>query len=277
MLQISTLQKNFDVDTVDIKERVVGSLTTAHIPEHFLGVILNGDGKSSDLYGPFWICMTLVMFVSVTANTSKFLHRDETVNDIEFDINHLFNSFAILLSYAFLLPTILYALITCILPTNANRAKPFTLVDLVALYGYSLVPYLIASLLCLIPSSFIEWVVLGAATGMSLLLILRNIAGPLIRYVHQSTQGQPYESGGNALEKLVGSFLMVLIGFHVVLFLIMKFTFYYHRGGGTGNMDNLDDDGMADGGTDVVASDDSPNADTYDDTIEMDDDASRWF
>jgi len=117
---------------------------------------------------------------------------------------------------------------------------------------------------------------------MSLLLILRNIAAPLIRYVNASTQGQPYEAGGNGLEKLVGSFLMVLMGFHVVLFLIMKFTFYYHRGGGVqADSTVVDDDGMAvdDGGADAAVDDvgDDGGSEEYD-SAEMDDDGGgRWF
>jgi len=126
--------------------------------------------------------------------------------------------------------------------------------------------------------------VLGAATGMSLLLILRNIAAPLIRYVNASGQGQPYEAGGNNLEKLVGSFLMILMGFHVLLFFIMKFMFYHHRGGGvSADGTVLDDDGMAtdDGGVGAVDDGGGDDVDTglYDDGMATDDDGGggRWF
>ena len=67
--QISALQKYFDIDTDDVKARVVGSLRYAHVPGRFLRTILNCEGKNADLYGPFWICMTLSWFLAVSYMT----------------------------------------------------------------------------------------------------------------------------------------------------------------------------------------------------------------
>merc|ERR1740124_2093950 len=160
--------------------------------------------------------MTLVMFLAVTANTAKFLHRNETVNDIEFDINHC-------------------------LVRNQSQPQPISLIDIITLYGYSLVPYIFATILCLVPSTFVEWVALAAATGLSLLLIIRNITGPLVRNVQADGGG----AAGRG-EKLVGSFLMLVVGCHIVLFFVMKFLFYRHRGGGVVPGSDVDDDGAVD-------------------------------
>jgi len=218
--QISSLQKYFDVDTLDVKTRLVGSLRHAHKPGYFLGTILNCEGKNADLYGPFWICMTLSWFLAVTANTSKFLHQNESLSDVEFDVTHLFHSFAVILVFTFILPTILYIIIRYLVQ-NRSQLQPFVLVDLISLYGYSLVPYLFATVLCVLPMPLFDWVVLLLATFWSMLLVLRNLAAPLL----SSTQ----DENGVKKEKLVGSFLMIVVGSHTVLCLVLKFMFYRHR------------------------------------------------
>jgi len=59
--------KYFDFDTIDIQNRITGSITFANRPNHFREQVLGGDGnKGPDLYGPLWITMTLVFVVAVS-------------------------------------------------------------------------------------------------------------------------------------------------------------------------------------------------------------------
>lgn len=62
-------QSFFDVDTEDVKERMAAAM----IPrpqKHFLHDVLK---DKPDLYGPFWICITLVISVAVTGNLASYL------------------------------------------------------------------------------------------------------------------------------------------------------------------------------------------------------------
>lgn len=61
-----SLQTYFDVDTQDVKDRVVGSVLHANAPDHFVNEVLRKPGKSADLYGPVWITMTSVFLFAVS-------------------------------------------------------------------------------------------------------------------------------------------------------------------------------------------------------------------
>ena len=61
------LQTSFDVDTEDVKERIIAGLKHANDPDHFRVNVLGQEGKRPDCYGPFWISMTLAFFLSVGA------------------------------------------------------------------------------------------------------------------------------------------------------------------------------------------------------------------
>ena len=67
--QIETYKHYFNMDTIDIQNRIVGSLKYANEPDYFMEQVLGlnrSDGKGPDLYGPVWICMTMVFLVAVS-------------------------------------------------------------------------------------------------------------------------------------------------------------------------------------------------------------------
>lgn len=77
-LRLETYQKYFDVDTDDIKKRMMAAMTHFHQPQYFRDQVVgmeqgmnqapaNTEMKGPDLYGPFWITMTLIFFVAVSA------------------------------------------------------------------------------------------------------------------------------------------------------------------------------------------------------------------
>jgi hypothetical protein len=76
---IATYQQYFDVDTVDISTRIKASVTSFYQPDHFrtqiLGSVRTDELKGPDLYGPFWIIMTLVFLLGVrTINDTLYAH-----------------------------------------------------------------------------------------------------------------------------------------------------------------------------------------------------------
>lgn len=195
----------FDVSTADIQHRVVGTLRHFNdmggMKEHVL------QGKSPDAYGPFWIATTLVFFVAVTSNMSAYLHAEEK-SSFEYDVSHLFHAMILLYSYTFVLPVIYYFLFNCL-------NVPMTFMDLLCLYGYSLVPYCITSLFCVIPDNALVWFLLICSTTISLIFVLRNVVGAVMQ-------------GGNTRQGISGPILCSVIGCHVVFLLILKLGFYHH-------------------------------------------------
>lgn len=207
---IEAYRPYFDVDTVDVKNRIIGSVQLCMVPDGFrnnlLGVNRN-DGKGPDLYGPFWITMTLVFFVSVTSNMSIYLHSKSRA-DYEYDIRHLIRAMSVLYSFVFLVPTILCLVFRCL-------AIQVSLVELVTLYGYGLVPYVPVTLLCLIPIEWIVWLSLAIATAISAMLVLRNVAGTVL--------------AADVTQQKAGPLLGCVMGLHIVFFLVLKLAFYQHH------------------------------------------------
>lgn len=68
---VGSLQTHFDVDTEDVKDRVIGSVRYANSPDYFMQDILKKEGKSADLYGPVWITMTCVFLFAVSGEWSR--------------------------------------------------------------------------------------------------------------------------------------------------------------------------------------------------------------
>ena len=60
----------FDIDADDIVKRVRGVILHFYKPEHFrnnvMGPTKTNELKGPDLYGPFWITMSLIFFIGVS-------------------------------------------------------------------------------------------------------------------------------------------------------------------------------------------------------------------
>jgi hypothetical protein len=249
-IPVTSYQRYFDFDTDDIVQRVKGSIIFANTPNHFRENIIGTQmdessqtqGHSSsihkgpDLYAPIWVTLTLVFFIASTSNATAYIHKGR-MDDFEYDISHVANAMILLFSFVLGLPTFFHFVLKCI---RVNMEW----VDLVCLYGYSLVPYIPASLLCLLPSVVLEWILLLSATVLSVLLILRNIASPIIR--SSDAHARSYAS----------AVLMAVMLFHLAFVLILKFSFYHHpRGhssspsGGTSQAGTNDDAGAGEPGS----------------------------
>jgi protein YIPF1/2 len=94
--------------------------------------------------------------------------------------------------------------------------KALTLAEWVCLYGYSLVPFLPVAVLSIIPVGIVSWVLLAAATAVSVLLVVRNVAHPLLANDIGQAKAPPI--------------ILIILGTHVVFFLFLKFSFYHHSG-----------------------------------------------
>jgi hypothetical protein len=81
-VRIETYKRYFDIDTNDIKMRMIAAMTHFHQPQYFRDQVIgieqgltmnpapgNSELKGPDLYGPFWIVMTLIFFVAVSISS----------------------------------------------------------------------------------------------------------------------------------------------------------------------------------------------------------------
>lgn len=137
-----------------------------------------------------------------------YLHRDD-VEVFEYDINHLLHAGSVFSSFAFVLPAIIW------ITTKFMNMEALSLVEWECLYGYSLVPYIPAVLLCVIPIGIFSWAFLIMATLVSCSLVVRNVSAPLLSTDAGQTKAPPIILG--------------ILGVHIIFFFVVKFTFYHHR------------------------------------------------
>jgi len=213
-MNIESYKAYFDIDADDIVTRVRSAFLYFHMPEHFRNSVVGPmkmEGlKGPDLYGPFWITMTLIFFIGATANIHGYVHRND-IDEFDYDINHLVHAAAFLITFSFALPTVLWMTTTCCMSMHVLQ-----LAEWLCLYGYSLVFYMPAVILSIIPISLVAWVALGVATGASCLLVIRNVA-PSLMSAETPGAGKPKGT----------PIIFVILGSHTVFFLALKLTFYH--------------------------------------------------
>ena len=64
-------QQFFDIDTVDVKNRVLYSM----VPMPGKSFLQYHIRPRPDLYGPFWICITLVFSIAISGNMADYLQK----------------------------------------------------------------------------------------------------------------------------------------------------------------------------------------------------------
>jgi hypothetical protein len=69
-LALDSYKVYFDIDAEDIATRIKAVMFDFYKPEHFrnnvLGTQKTDSLKGPDLYGPFWLTMTLIFFIGVS-------------------------------------------------------------------------------------------------------------------------------------------------------------------------------------------------------------------
>jgi hypothetical protein len=225
-LRLESYTQYFDVDTADVTARIKAALTTFWQPDQFRTAVLGEAGtddyKGPDLYGPLWVCMTLIFMIAVTSNMSAYMHHrqesshaaaaaadGETIEEerFEYDLHHLVHALTVVFSFVFGVPTFFWLAATCL------GMPGVPLVLWICCYGYSMVPFQVAALLAWIPWEIIEWLVLAVATACSGLLVVRNLSTPLMQQDSSThTKAAPL--------------IMAMMGAHVCFLFVLKFTFY---------------------------------------------------
>ena len=231
-IQYDTLVRLFNVDTVDIYIRIKAAITKFYQPNYFRVEIIGEEGhpeasteeprKGPDLYGPFWISMTAMFVLGITANINDYYrhsqneHADE---EFEYDLTHLLRALYICFSYTFGVSTFFWLVCSCMGMTNISW------ITWVCHYGYSLTPILIGTCLawCL-PYSLYHWLVLSVAVAISGLFIVRNLSTPLLAQetVTADGEGVPYSSS----QAKAAPVLLSMLGAQFTFLLVLKLTFY---------------------------------------------------
>jgi protein YIPF1/2 len=213
----------FNMDTIDIAQRLKSSLTIFWQPDQFRTAIV-GDApnhetglKGPDLYGPVWIAMTLVFLLAVTSNMHDYWkHKkkqaqappDSVEEEFEVDFVHLLRASGIVFTFVFGMSTALW------LSSNCMGMPGISWAMWTCCYGYAQTPFLFASLLVtLLPWPLASLIILSVAAAVSVLLILRNLSTPLL-------------AQDSATHAKASPIILAILGGHVVYLIAIKVAFY---------------------------------------------------
>nr|CAN77029.1 hypothetical protein VITISV_015340 [Vitis vinifera] len=132
---VAAYKPYFDVDTSDVLERIKDSLFP------FNGSFSEKVASNPDLYGPFWICTTLIFVAASIGTFVTYVAHKIQKKEWDYDINLVTWSAGLFYGYVTIIPLGLYIILKYF-------SAPSGLAQLLCLYGYSLfifIPALLGS------------------------------------------------------------------------------------------------------------------------------------
>eukprot|EP00281_Chroomonas_sp_CCMP1168_P025960 CAMPEP_0206228284 /NCGR_PEP_ID=MMETSP0047_2-20121206/9089_1 /ASSEMBLY_ACC=CAM_ASM_000192 /TAXON_ID=195065 /ORGANISM="Chroomonas mesostigmatica_cf, Strain CCMP1168" /LENGTH=281 /DNA_ID=CAMNT_0053651521 /DNA_START=49 /DNA_END=894 /DNA_ORIENTATION=- len=200
-MSLTTYQQYFDVDTADILNRLKKAVSPQN--EKFF----SDDMMKPDLYGPFWLCTTLIFCMAAAGNLGAMMSFVPTEEHQAFTYNFskLTVATSVLYGYAGVVPLVGWAV------SKWMFSAPFGLIELVCVYGYSLTIFIPASLLCVIPVEILRWIIIAGAFALSVKFITRNVKDVVMQQLD---------------DKKALLVLLIVGGMHGCLAFLLKIYFY---------------------------------------------------
>ncbi|KAG7523704.1 transmembrane protein 59 [Solea senegalensis] len=131
-------QRFFDIETHHVKERIIGSM----LPwpgKNFIQLYLR---RNPDLYGPIWICTTLVFAIAISGNISNFLvHLGKPNYRYTPEFRKVTIAATAIFSYAWLVPLALWGFLLWRNNKIMNLVS-YSFMEIFCVYGYSLSIYI---------------------------------------------------------------------------------------------------------------------------------------
>ena len=118
----------------------------------FLGHVVKKS--RADLYGPLWVCATLVVAIAVSGNLAAYLQSPKLQEGVgglrwHYDFHKVTLATAVVFSYAWIAP----AVVSAAMRFYSMEVGTVGLWDVVCLYGYSMAVFVPASLVLIVQGS----------------------------------------------------------------------------------------------------------------------------
>ncbi|XP_075403245.1 protein YIPF2 [Tenrec ecaudatus] len=159
----SYYQSFFDVDTAQVLDRIKGSL----LPWPGTSFVRHRLRSRPDLYGPFWICATLAFVLAITGNLTLVLAqwRDPSIHYSP-QFHKVTVASITIYCYTGLVPLALWGFLQWRRGIR-ERVGPYTFLETVCIYGYSLFVFIPTVVLWLIPVPWLQWLFGALALALS--------------------------------------------------------------------------------------------------------------
>jgi len=205
-------QQFFDVDTNDVKNRLIYSM----VPIPGKSFLQHYIRPKPDLYGPIWICLTLVFSIAIMGNLSDYLStvpgEDGDGKVWHYNFHKVTLAATAVFSYASLLPACLYGFLWYV--GSGAGAASVSFLELLCLYGYSLAIYVPVSVLWMIQIYWLQWLLVLAGAGLSGAVLMMTV-WPVVR-------DQAAKSSAIVMIFILALHLLLACGFML---------YFFHHGG----------------------------------------------
>ncbi|KAK9855490.1 hypothetical protein WJX84_002115 [Apatococcus fuscideae] len=169
-------RRYFNVDTEDVLVRMKDSLVGSFKPD-FLDKITDNE----DLYGPFWVVMTLIFVTAVVGNYSSYENYKRKHTSITgqaagtwyYDVNKVLYSAILFFGYVWILGAILFVALKFVFKSEISLPQVW------CTYGYAMTVFIPASFFCFFPNVISRWVLCAVATATSGIFLLLNFRAPI--------------------------------------------------------------------------------------------------
>ncbi|KAF2977956.1 hypothetical protein EK904_011469, partial [Melospiza melodia maxima] len=116
--------------------------------------------SNPDLYGPFWICATLVFTIAVSGNLSNFfIHLGKPTYHYVPEFRKVSIAATTIYAYAWLVPLALWGFLMW-RNSKVMNIVSYSFLEIVCVYGYSLFVYIPTAILWIIPQKVVRWVLM---------------------------------------------------------------------------------------------------------------------
>ncbi|CAJ0963485.1 unnamed protein product, partial [Mesorhabditis belari] len=153
----SFYQQFFDVDTEQVTKRLMNSVIPTH--NSFIADFIQ---PMPDLYGPFWVAVTLVFSIGIFSNIAQYIENEGGTGEYGSDFRMVTGASTLITSYLVFIPLILYALIW-----YRKSEVQFSYFEILCAYGYSLTIFIPVSLLWVIDVGALRWALIGISVALS--------------------------------------------------------------------------------------------------------------
>uniref|UniRef100_K1QJM2 Protein YIPF n=1 Tax=Magallana gigas TaxID=29159 RepID=K1QJM2_MAGGI len=151
-------QQFFDVETKQVLHRIAGSM----VPSPRSNYLQTTIRPNPDLYGPFWICTTLVFTTAIAGNMASYLSVEGKDFTWKYDFHKVTFAATAIFSYWWLLPAMLFGFLWW----RGSKAN-YTFLEILCIYGYSLSIYIPISILWVVQFEWLQWILVMVGAVMS--------------------------------------------------------------------------------------------------------------
>ncbi|KAM3719744.1 Protein YIPF1 [Dirofilaria immitis] len=166
-------QQYFDVDTDQVLSRILHSM----LPQFRSNFITDHIQPLPDLWGPFWISVTLIFSTAICGNLAKYIQTSGANADYQYgsDFRLVTGASTIIFCYVVLVPFLLYSLFW-----YRKSYLQYSYLDILCAYGYSLSIFVPVSVLWVLQAQWFRWILIFLSVVLSG-SVLANSIWPAIR------------------------------------------------------------------------------------------------